>query len=298
MIGQFAGGTSAQPFKTVRDYENWLKRLDAFTGWCETAVANMRAGMQRGYVLPKALIRKVIPQLADLAKLPVEDNLFYSPIKLMPAEFSVADRQRLTGAYADMVSMKLAPTIRQLRDFVAGEYLAAGRDTSGISAIPNGKEYYQLQIQNYTTTDLSAEEVFQIGQREVRRILSEMEQVKHIVGFRGDLKAFFAYVRTNQALMPFKEPQQVIENFNAIHRRMQPSLNRLFNLVPKTAFEVRRTEAFREATASAEYNQGSLDGTRPGIFYVPIPNIAEYNLFADEDLFLHEAIPGHHYQIS
>lgn len=127
---------------------------------------------------------------------------------------------------------------------------------------------------------------------------SEMEKIKAKVGFEGTLKAFFDHVRTKKELMPFTDPQQVIDNFNAIHEKMKPNLEKLFDLVPKTAFEVRRTEAFREASASAEYNQGSLDGTRPGIFYVPIPDVEGYNIFSDEDLFLHEAIPGHHYQIS
>src|SRR5690606_20469566 len=93
-------------------------------------------------------------------------------------------------------------------------------------------------------------------------------------------------------------PEEVIAHFNSIHETMKPSLAKLFDKVPKTPFEVRRTEAFREASASAEYNPGSLDGTRPGVFYVPIPNAKEYNILSDEDLFLHEAIPGHHYQIS
>lgn len=298
VIAQLAGGTSAQPFKTVRDYDNWLKRVDAFTGWCSTAVTNMRTGMTQGYVLPKALIKKVIPQMADLAKLPVEDHVFYAPIKQMPEAFSPADRQRLTAAYADMVRTKIIPAFQNLHDFIAGEYLAAGRDTSGIAAIPKGKEYYELQIQYFTTTDLSAEEVFQLGQREVRRLLAEMEKVRERVGFQGDLKAFFEHVRTRRELMPFTEPRQVIENFHAIHHRMQPSLKKLFNLAPRTPFEIRRTEAFREASASAEWSYGSLDGQRPGIFYVPIPNVREYNVGQDEALFLHEAIPGHHYQFS
>ena len=98
--------------------------------------------------------------------------------------------------------------------------------------------------------------------------------------------------------MPYTEPQQVIDNFNAIYAKMKPNLEKLFDVKRKTAFEVKQTEAFREASASAEYNQGSLDGTRPGVFYVPIPDVTQYNVYADEDLFLHEAIPGHHYQIS
>jgi uncharacterized protein (DUF885 family) len=122
--------------------------------------------------------------------------------------------------------------------------------------------------------------------------------VKNKVGFKGDLKSFFNHVRDLDELIPFDKPSQVIDNFNRIHKEMTPQVNSLFGLQPKTPFEVRRTEAFREASASAEYNPGSLDGTRPGIFYVPIPNIKEYNYFSDEDLFLHEAIPGHHFQIS
>lgn len=297
-FGQWATGTSAQPFKTVEDYEKWLKRLDRFTAWCHIAVTNMRAGMARGYVLPKALTQKVIPQMADLAKGPVEDHLFYTPIKITPAEFSSDDRARLTRAYAAMVGEKIIPAFRHLEEFLTTEYLLASRTTSGISGIPKGKEYYAMQIRIYTTTDLSAEEVFQLGQQEVKRLSAEMEGVKQAVGFQGSLKDFFEHVRARKELMPFSEPQQVIDHFNAIHRKMQPSLKRLFNLVPKTAFEVRRTEAFREASASAEYIQGSIDGTRPGIFYVPIRDVTKYNILSDEDLFLHEAIPGHHYQIS
>jgi uncharacterized protein (DUF885 family) len=110
--------------------------------------------------------------------------------------------------------------------------------------------------------------------------------------------AFFNELRTKKELTPFTKPEQVIENFEAIHQKMKPNLEKLFSQTPKTPFEIRRTEAFREASASAEYNAGSIDGTRPGIFYVPIPNVREYNVLSDEDLFLHEAIPGHHYQIS
>jgi uncharacterized protein (DUF885 family) len=297
-IGQWAGGTSAQPFKNVRDYENWLKRLDAFTEWCHTAVTNMRAGVKRGYVLPKALTEKTIPQMAALAKTPVEDHLYYSPIRLMPAGFSNADRTRLAAAYAATIEKKIIPAFGELETFLRDEYLPASRSSSGIAAIPGGDEYYRSQIKAFTTTDLSVDEIHQLGLREVARLLGEMNKVRETVGFQGDLKAFFEHVRTRKELMPFTDPQQVIDNFHAIHRKMQPSLQRLFSLTPKTPFEIRRTEAFREASASAEWTYGSLDGTRPGIFYVPIPNVKEYNVSQDESLFLHEAIPGHHYHLS
>ena len=170
--------------------------------------------------------------------------------------------------------------------------------SSGIEGIPNGANYYQHQIKLYTTTNMTAEEIHQLGLSEVARISSEMEKVKEQVGYEGDLKSFFEYVRTNKELMPFTEPKQVIDNFYAIYDRMKPQLEKLFDLKPKADFEVRRTEAFREKSASAEYNPGSLDGKRPGIFYTPIPDVTAYNTYSDESLFLHEAIPGHHYQIS
>ena len=108
----------------------------------------------------------------------------------------------------------------------------------------------------------------------------------------------FASIKDKPELKPFKKPEEVIANFNAIYEKIKPNVNKLFALQPKTKFEIRRTEAFREKTSSAEYSQGTADGTRPGIFYVPIPDVANYSVIGDEDLFLHEAIPGHHFQIS
>src|SRR6187402_197519 len=249
-------------------------------------------------MLPKALTEKMIPQIADLAESNSQKNIFYSPLKMFPADFSTADKDRLTAAYTKMIGEKLLPSLQSLHDYVATDYLKSSRATSGISAITNGAAYYNFLIKKYTTTDLTADEIHQIGLKEVARILSEMEKVKTQVGFKGDLKSFFNYVRDRKELMPFTEPQQVIDNFKSIHEKMKPNLDKLFDMKPKTPFEIRRTEAFREASASAEYNQGSVDGTRPGIFYVPIPDVKKYNMYADEDLFLHEAIPGHHYQIS
>lgn len=296
-IGQFASGSSAQPFKTVKDYENWLERLTAFNDWVISAEAKMKEGVSKGYVLPKALTLKVIPQLKDLAK---EDksHLFYAPLNNFPKEFTTEEKKKITENYTKLITEKLVPSLKNLYNYVSTDYLAKSKSTSGISAIPDGKAYYKHLIKNYTTTDLDADEIHELGLKEVARILAEMEKVKTQVGFKGDLKEFFNYVREKKELMPFTEPQQVIDNFNAIHDKMKPNLDKLFDLKPKTPFVVKRTETFRENSASAEYNQGSVDGTRPGVFYVPIPNVKKYNYYADEDLFLHEAIPGHHYQIS
>ena len=297
-IGQYAAGLSAQPFKTVKDYNNWLKRIDDYLIWLETAEERMRQGIKNEIVLPKSLIKKVIPQLKTILNPDLNQNLFFSPARQFPKEFSEKDKSILIEKYTEMVLNKIIPAYKKLSDFMSDQYLDAGRSSSGISAFEDGSDYYNYSIKLYTTTELTADEIHNIGLKEVAKISSEMEKIKTKVGFNGDLKSFFNHVRELDELIPFNEPQEVIDNFNKIHKKMTPQINKLFGLQPKTPFEVRRTESFREASASAEYNPGSLDGTRPGIFYVPIPNIKEYNYFSDEDLFLHEAIPGHHYQIS
>ena len=297
-FNQLASGTTSQPFKTVEDYNNWLKRVDGYLIWLASAKANMQIGMKNGYVLPKVLINKVIPQFEGLSKGDVQSHLYYAPIHLMPESFSEAEKNTLTTAFTIMVKEKIIPAYADMTNFLKTEYLPAGRTTDGIIATPLGEAYYNHQIKLYTTTTMTANEIHELGLKEVARIRKEMEQIKELVGFTGDLKAFFDHVRTNKALMPFTERSQVIAFYDSIHNVMKPKINLLFGKQPKTPFEVRRTEPFREKSAAANYSPGSLDGTRPGIFYTPIPDVEHYNIFDKEDLFLHEAIPGHHFQIS
>lgn len=298
LMGQLASGSSAQSFKTVEDYEHWLKRVDGFVAWLKSAEVKMKKGMNEGYVLPKALVVKVLPQLKQMTVADMDKNLFYSPIKNIPDSFTDTEKKQITEDYTTMVQEKIIPAYQSLHDFMGGDYMKKSRATTGIEDIPNGEAYYKHQIKLYTTTEMTADEIHQLGLKEVERISTEMDKVKNQIGFEGDLKSFFNDVRTNKNLMPYTEPQQIIDHFYEIYNRMKPQLNVLFDKKPKTPFEVKQTEAFREGSASAEYNQGSLDGTRPGIFYVPIPDASKYNVYSDESLFLHEAIPGHHYQIS
>ena len=297
-MGQFASGKSAQPFATVLDYDNWLARVDDYLVWFAATETKMREGVESGYVLPKSLIKKVIPQIASMMGTDLDAHLFYQPVKNFPADFSADDQSRLTAAYKSMVLEKVVPAYAKVHDFMAGEYMNAGRDSSGIDAVPGGEAFYQHQIKLYTTTDMSADEIHQLGLAEVARIRSEMETIKEQVGYEGDLRSFFDYVRENKALMPYSTPEEIIEYYNEIYARMKPQVDKLFSQQPTTAFEVRRVEPFREKSAAAHYNPGSLDGTRPGIFYTPIPDAARYNIYDAESLFLHEAIPGHHFQVS
>ncbi len=295
---QFASGDSAQPFNTVNDYDKFHQRMQKYAQWLDSAMVYMNKGIEKNITLPRALTEKTAVQFENMISKTAEENLFYAAVNKMPDSFSQNDRTRIANAYKKTIDEQLQPRIRKMAEFLRGDYLNASRETSGIGAFEFGKDYYKTLVKHWTTTEMSADEIHQIGLDEVKRLTAEMESVKQQVGFKGDIKAFFEHVRNRKELMPFKDPAEVIANFNAIHERIKPNVDRLFSLQPKTPFEVRRTEAFREQSASAEYMPGATDGSRPGIFYVPIPDVTKYNYFADEDLFLHEAIPGHHFQIA
>lgn len=297
-LGQYGSGSGTQPFKTVQDYDNWLKRIAVFPAWCDSTLAYTRKGMDAGYVLPKSLIVKIIPQFKEMVVADPTKSLYYGPIQNLPADFPASDKTRLTTAYTQLIKDQLVPSFQKLSDFFEKEYLPKGRATSGISAVPGGRERYDYLIKYWTTTEMTADQIFALGQQEVARIRGDMEKVKTDVGFKGDLKAFFDYVRTDKKFMPFTKPEQVTAWYASLETTMKPQLSKMFDLIPKSKFEVRRTEAFREASASAEYSQGTPDGSRPGVFYVPIPDASKHNVIGGESLFLHEAIPGHHYQIS
>ncbi|MGI4726980.1 MAG: DUF885 domain-containing protein [Janthinobacterium lividum] len=298
-IGQLGSGAGAQPFKTVQDYQNWLKRVQEFSVWCDTAIQNFQKGVQAGVVLPKVLVLKIIPQMRAMEVTDPAKSLFYGPINNFPKSFSDTEKSTLKEAYQKAIMQEIVPTYKKLGDYLQNQYLPHARNSSGYSAMPGGAAMYTYLVKQQTTTNKTPEEIYQLGLSEVKRIRTKMDSIKQAVGFKGDLKAFFEYMKNDPKFMPYKTPQQVLAAFDQIHKRMEPNLKKMFNHVPKTPFEIRQTEAFRAASASAEYNQGSADGSRPGIFYVPILDATKFNTTSGmESLFLHEAIPGHHYQIS
>jgi uncharacterized protein (DUF885 family) len=298
-IAQFGSGTGAQPFKKVKDYEDWLKRVTAFSVWVDTAIGNLKLGVKAGIVFPKSLVVKMIPQMQSMVVTDAKKSLFYGPINLMPASFSAADKDLLTKAYQASILNVIVPTYKKLGDFLQNEYLPKARTSSGLSSIPSGLEMYNYQVKQQTTTNRTPEEIYQTGLTEVARIRKAMDSIQSMVGYKGDLKSFFDYLNAEKKFMPYHAPKEILAAFESIHQTMKPNLIKLFEHAPKTPFEIRQTEDFRAASASAEYNSGSADGTRPGIFYVPILDATKFNTTSGmESLFLHEAIPGHHYQIS
>lgn len=294
-------GEGRQPFKTEKDYENWLKRVNQFPLWMETAKENFNEGVKNKMVLPKKLVMKMIPQMRadEITTTNMELNIFYGPIRNFPDNFSDKTKEKLSKQFRDAIMQKIIPAYQRMGDYLETEYYPKARDTDGLNAIPNGSNIYQYYVKSWTTTDMKVEDINKLGLQEVARIRGEMEQVKKQVGYEGSLESFLTFVKEDPKAMPYKSSEEVLGAFQGILKKITPKLKTMFNVTPITPFEIRQTEKFREASASAEYIQGTPDGKRPGIFYIPLPDPAKFNITSGmESLFLHEAIPGHHYQVS
>jgi uncharacterized protein (DUF885 family) len=303
-FAQLGSGTSAQPFATVKDYDDWLKRAARAPVVFEQAIVNMREGIKAGLVQPRVLMEKVLPQLDANIGDDVEKSIFWGPITRMPKDFSDADRERLTTAFRNLISMQLNPAYRKLRAFIADEYLPKCRDTFGRGALPNGAAWYEHNVRDNTMRSMTPAQVHQIGLDEVTRIQKEMRQVAKDLGYEKptntlpELKAFFEWMKSRDD-MYFKSREELLAAYQSFGANVAPGLPKYFNLRPKYDYEVRLVEPFREASASSGQYQGpSLDGKRPGIFYVNSYDLKARPRWALAALSLHEAAPGHHFQIS
>jgi uncharacterized protein (DUF885 family) len=291
-------GTGAQPFKTVKDYDNWLARGNRLPVLFDSAIDDMRQGMAAGVVQPRALMEKVIPQLDALIKDKPEDTLLWGPIKSMPADFSAADKTRLTAAYREMIGERILPSYRKLRSFIADEYLPKTRDSVGLDKLPNGAAWYAFNVRNTTTTNLTPAQIHQIGLDEVARIQGEIKDVMKQVGFKGSLQDFFKHMRSDKQF-EFKSEDALLAYYRGLEAKIMKGVPTQFSLLPRAGFEIRPVEAFRaKSAAGGEYQSPSEDGSRPGIFYVNTYDLPTRKTWDAEDLFLHEAIPGHHFQLA
>ncbi|MEX2494877.1 MAG: DUF885 domain-containing protein, partial [Woeseia sp.] len=297
-FAQLGSGTSVHPFETVDDYEDFLSRAEDFSVIMDQAIANMKIGMEKGIVQPRVLMEKVLPQLEAQITANVEESLFYNPIKNMPEAFGEADRERLAQAYRQSIAETIVPAYRRMHEFIEDEYLAAARDSVGMLDLPGGEEWYAFLVRLRTTTDLTPQEVHQIGLDEVARIHEEMHSVMDEVNFEGDLDEFFEFLNTDERFY-YDEPEQLIQGYRDMADRIESLAPELFDIFPKADFEVRAVEPFRERSASGgQYRRGTPDGSRPGVFFANTYDIKARPKWAMESLFLHEAIPGHHFQLS
>ena len=294
---QLGSGASAHPFKTVKDYEDFLSRAEDFSVIIDQLITNMQEGMRGGITQPRILMAKLQPQIDAHVVENVEDSNFYTPVRNMPEDFSVEDRERLTVAYADKIMNTIIPAYQRISNFIGDDYLDIARETVGLYAQPNGVSWYEYMVRLRTTTDMTPEEIHEIGLNEVARIHGEMHSVIEEVGFEGDLKEFFEYMNTDPQFF-FDEPEQLIQGYRDMSDHIAGLSKALFEIFPNTSFEVRRVEPFREKSASGgSYQAGTADGARSGVFYANAYDLSARPNWAMESLYLHEAIPGHHFQI-
>ncbi len=295
---QLGSGTGAQPFKTVDDYNDWLKRASRIPVVFDQTIANSRVGMKNGVVQPRALMQKVVPQLDALIKDKAEETLFWRPVTTMPATFTAAEKARLTADYRRLIEQQLMPAYRELRDFVANEYMPSTRTSAGLDQLPNGQAWYAYNVRNTTTTDLTPAQIHQIGLDEVERIHGEIRKVIAEVGFKGSMQEFFKFTTTDPRFN-FKSEDELLVYYRSLEGKVNQKVPELFSLTPKAEFEIRPVEPFRaQSAAGGSYMRPSEDGSRPGIFYVNTYDLPSRQTWDAEDLFLHEAIPGHHFQLA
>ncbi|MFT4927430.1 MAG: hypothetical protein ACI8WB_003537 [Phenylobacterium sp.] len=298
---QFAGlgsGKSGQPFNTVKDYDNFVSRADGFVLWLDSAIASMRQGITQGITLPKVLAKKVLPQLQSHVVDNVEDSIFWMPITNMPKEITGSDKKRITRDYQNMVMNKLVPVYQRMANFIEKDYIPNARETIGYADLPNGHKWYEYAIKTHTTLDLSAKEIHQIGLDEVSRILGEMKTVKQTVKFDGDMAAFFKHLETDDKFYT-SSAEELIAGYNRIKKQINERVPMLFDIKPKADYVVKPVEAYRAASAAgASYQSPAPDGSRPGIFYINTHNLRAQPTFIMETLSIHEAAPGHHFQLA
>ena len=293
-----ASGQGAAPFKTVLDYENNIKRHRQFAAQLDVAVAQFRVGMKTGVVQPKLIVSNVIDQLDLQLKAGVGGSPYLGPLKAFPDNISPADRTRLTTETTAAVRDAIFPAYVRLRDFLRDDYLPVAREGVGLVYMKGGPELYRYLIESNTTLPLTADQVHATGMSEVARIRGEMEGVKTQVGFKGNLAQFFEHLRTDPQFK-FKTREEMGDAFREVGKRVDLRVREQFSTIPKSPLEIRPVPEYREKTdAGGSYQQGTPDGSRPGVFYYNAYDLPSRSKPGTDTLFLHEAVPGHHFQIS
>jgi uncharacterized protein (DUF885 family) len=294
----FASGRGAAPFRNVEDYENNLRRHQQFVVLVDRAIGRFREGLQSGVVETKLTIGNVIQQLDTQLRETPEASPYYAPVLNFPEAVPEAERPRLRAAYLAAVRDGIFPVYRRLRDFLQNDYLPHARDGVGLVSMRGGDRMYQRLIESNTTVPLTADYVHNLGLSEVARIRDEMDAVKTRAGFTGTLAQFFEYIRTDRRFEPASR-EALREGYYGIGRRVDGRVREIFSTIPRSRMEIREVESFRERTeAGGSYNDGTPDGSRPGVFYYNAYDLPSRRTSGMETLYLHEGIPGHHFQIS
>ena len=296
-FAELGSGNGAQPFTTTADYERFLKRVAGFVTWIDQAIANMRQGAARGIVEPKVVIERVIAQSSAIAVDDPSGSIFYKPVEQFPDRVPQADRERLKAAYVKAIREQITPAYRKLATFLQKEYLPDARASVAIAALPNGKLWYDHLVRYYTTTQLSAEQIHELGRGELQRTRAEIDKVRVQVGSKEDLQAFLAELRTD-ARFRFTSAEEVLQSYGALKESVTPKLATLFADIPQDEFAVRAVEDAPASAGAAYFIPAALDGSHLGTLYVNTADAPSRLRYSSESIYLHEADPGRHLQLS
>ncbi len=284
-------------FTTAKDYDDWIARLRAIPKAFDEVTTNMSIGMEDQRVPPKYLLEKALAQVKKLADEKPEDSPLALPLKKFPASIPAADQDRIKTEMLGVIANRVLPAYQRFARFLDVSYIPAGRAEPGISALPDGAKYYQFLIRHTTTTDLTAEQIHQIGLDEVKRDETEMLAIAQKLGFK-DLKSFQASLKTNPRFKATSR-DNLLDAYRGYLKPMQAKLPQLFGRLPKAGFEVVPVPDYLEKTAApAYYEPGTPDGSRPGRLFIDTYNATDRNLYNVESIAYHEGLPGHHLQIS
>ncbi|HEX3583101.1 MAG TPA: DUF885 domain-containing protein, partial [Thermoanaerobaculia bacterium] len=279
------------PAATVRDYENMLARLRAFPPLVDQGIALMNEGLRRGVTPPRITLTHVAEQVMP------EADLALKPFQHMPDSIAPADRERLQAEANEIVTKQIKPQLRKLRDYLANTYAPHARETIAAGDLPDGKAWYAFQLRYYTTTNLTPDQIFDLGISEVKRIRAEIDAVIVSTGFKGTYQEFCDYLRTDPKFF-YDKPEDVLAGYRDIAKRVDPELIRFFGRLPRLPYGVKAMESGAETAPSAYYSNGTLAGGRPGWVLVNTYDLKARPKWGMESLFLHEGVPGHHLQYS
>ena len=288
---QFADLPLAVPFDTVKQYEDYIARLHQIPRAFSQTTEVLRVGMKDKLMPVKFLLEKIPAQCEGI----IQADPFLLPTKKYPAGISAEDQKRLTQQITDAINNDVIPAYKSFAAFIKNEYALQGRTTLAITSLADGQRRYQNNIYARTTTHMTAEEIHQLGLREMDRIRAEMTEIAKKEGF-ADLAAFRASLKSNPKYVP-TSAEQILDDFRRYIAQMEPRLPELFNLLPKSPVTVEAIPAFQPGSAT-HYVPGTPDGKRPGRVVVATANFSARSLINDEAVAYHEGVPGHHMQLS
>ena len=285
------------PMVSAQDHEDWLNRLRGLPEQLTQYQALLSEGISRDRTQAQIVMSRVPSQIANLITDQASDSPFYRAFATMPEEIDPEIQIWLKSAAATIIDEQINPALRELLEFLESDYLPAARPP-GIGALPGGKQVYSRLAQHFTTTELTPDEIHEIGLREVARIRGEMETVIDTVGFDGDIAAFNEFLRTDPQFY-YETPEALLEGYQAVSKRLDPGLVNLFGKLPRAPYGVRPIpDEEAPDTTTAYYMRPAIDGSRPGWYYVNLFQPEVRPKFEMEVLSVHESVPGHHLQIS